>query len=149
MTTTKTIEKKKKELKTVVKKEKKESKESEDPKISKDKASVMNDVNKKLKRIKELMKMTNTPAWKAFYKRLTDSVRKNEEGLVHLEKNREIIKAQEGVKIINQIIEDVQRPINDLNSLFDNHPLFTPAQQWEASFDKKTGTVDLKEPTEK
>lgn len=94
----------------------------------------------------ELVQMTETPGWKRLYKMFFHLEAKATEVLKEAERPREMIRAQEAVKLISGkdgIFEAVRRPVRLLNCFGTDMPLFKSLVINRAIFDEVTGVVSL------
>lgn len=96
-----------------------------------------------LESVNELKEMTDTKAWQKFYANLQRAIAKAGRSVLDAEKTRDIIKFQESVKIIRQIIAKVKEPVNEMNTFCTAAPLFVQQFPVRAGFNDATGKVEL------
>lgn len=97
-------------------------------------------------RILKLMMMTETEAWQMFYRVLVAREKKAVEALRTVEKTRDILRAQELVKLLSGkdgILEEIHRPIRLFNDFPEDMPLFKSLAKYKAVFNEATGIVSL------
>lgn len=134
--------------------EKKKSRDAEakrDAKIEKDrkaleaqkKEKAFADYEARLKDVTELKDMTDTPAWQKLYAEMQVSIDRHAVDVLDAEKPRDVVKHQEGVKILRGLIFQVRGPVDALNSFVNNTPLFAPSEVARANFNEALGTVEL------
>jgi len=109
------------------------------------KKETLRDYETRLEVVLEMKQMTDTKAWKDFYSGIMN-IRRNAEILVlDEEKTRDIIKRQEEVKVVKQIIKLVQKSIENLNAYCNAMPLFRNYFHTNAIFNEALGIIEIKE----
>jgi len=96
-----------------------------------------------LHEVEELKAMTETKAWQKFYANLRRAITKAGKDILDAEKTREIIRYQESVKIIRQILVKVREPVDEMNTFCNAHPLFVAEFPVRPEWNEATGTVEL------
>lgn len=131
--------------KTKVAEAKREAKIEKDRKAleSRKKRKAFADYDARLKDVSELKDMTDTPAWQKLYAEMQASIDKHAADILDVEKPRDVVKHQEGVKVLRGLIFQIRAPVDALNSFVNNTPLFAPAEVARANFNEALGTVEL------
>ena len=101
------------------------------------------DYDERLKIVRQLKQMTDTPAWQIFYIGIQGRIKTHGLLVLDAEKTRDVIQHQEGVKILKGLIQNVRQPVEDLNGFVNNMPLFAPSEVARANFNEALGTVEL------
>ncbi len=109
-----------------------------------EKKVISKDYDDRMKDVEELQTMTKTKAWQKFHANLRRAIDKAGKSVLDAEKTRDIIKFQESVKIIRQILAKVREPVDELNSFCNAHPLFVSQFPVRAAYNNATGTVEMK-----
>lgn len=89
--------------------------------------------------------MTSTPAWKDYYNKLQQMKKEHSHLILTEEKTREMIRHQEGIKVIDEIIDILRQPVINLNDYCNNMPLFAKQFQYRANFNIALGIVEVSE----
>jgi len=90
-----------------------------------------------------LKTMTDTEAWRSFYSVLRRMETQHGRDVLNAEKAREIVRHQEGVKLIREIIKRVQQPVDNLSNFCNSAPLFASLFDVRAAWNEALGTVEL------
>ncbi len=101
------------------------------------------DYHERLAKVEQLKAMTDTPAWQALYGEIQADIAKHREDILDTEKPREMMRHQEGVKILRGLIDRIRVKVEALNTFVNNTPLFAPAEVARANFNEALGTVEL------
>lgn len=101
------------------------------------------DYHDRLKKVEDLKAMTDTPAWQALYAEIMADIEKHAKDVLDVEKPREVVRHQEGVKILRGLIHRIRIKVDGLNNFVNNTPLFAPAEVVRANFNEALGTVEL------
>lgn len=113
-----------------------------------DRSRAKADYKRLLQDVEELEVMTKTPSWAAFYGYLRERITRHGRDILHAEKTRDIIGHQEGVKILESILEHLSGPVEELRAFIKGMPLFTAEFPKTAHWDESLGVVVV-EKTEK
>lgn len=105
--------------------------------------------DKLVKSVKELQKLTKLRPFKDFYKSVIGKRETSQTEWVDEDKSREIVRHQETVRIVNSIIDDLRKPVDELNDFCNGMPLLAGLHPMRADFDEATGEVELKEEKKK
>jgi hypothetical protein len=90
-----------------------------------------------------LKKMTDTAAWRAFYSVLRRMETQHGRDVLNAEKAREIVRHQEGVKLVREIVKRVQQPVENLSNFCNSAPLFASLFDVRAAWNEAIGIVEL------
>jgi len=108
------------------------------------KKEAISDYKEKLDAVSELKKMTDTKAWQKFYAHINRSIEEHGKKVLDAEQTREIVRQQEGVKILRSLKYKVKEPVSELNNFCHNMPLFAQEFDVRASWNDAIGKVELK-----
>lgn len=106
--------------------------------------AALGDYRKRLERVKETKEMTDTAAWQAFYGRLQNRIEKHGQQVLDAEQTRDVVRHQEGVKIIRSVIEEIEQVVHDLNGYVNAQPLFAPQMKTRADWNAALGKIELR-----
>ena len=111
----------------------------------KEKKTALTDYGKKMVRVKEVQKMTETAAWKQLYKSMKSQIVRHAESLLdHTMGTKDVIYHQQGVRKLRELIDQVKAPLNALESFVNEMPLFaTDEIEHHAEWNEETGTVTI------
>jgi hypothetical protein len=115
-----------------------------DPELAAKRAKSLTDYERRLRDVEKLKEMTDTEAWQDFYRSIQQSIDAHGAAVLDAEKSREVIRHQEGVKILRGLIESVQECIAELNRFVTACPLFVQDMPLRATWNETLGTVELK-----
>ena len=104
----------------------------------------MVDYDSHLEDVTALKAMTDTAAWKRFYAGMKADIARHGEDVLDAEKPRDVVKHQEGVKLLRGLISRVQTPVDELNLYAHSMPLFSPEMKIRAQWNDALGQVELK-----
>ncbi len=115
------------------------------PEEQRRKKSAEVDYEKKLADVRDLEDMTSTDSWRRFYTELQSSMNQHRISLEDAE-GKDVIRHQEGLKILRSVIEKVKKPVDDLNSFIVNTgPLFSTNMKYRAEWNTALGKVEMRE----
>lgn len=106
--------------------------------------AALGDYNKRLELVREYKAMTDTNAWQSFYGRLLHRIEKHGEMVLEAEQTRDVVRHQEGVKIIRSVLDEVEQVVKDLNSYVNAQPLFAPQMKTRAEWNAALGKIELR-----
>jgi len=107
------------------------------------KKKARSDYDRLLADAKAAKRMTDLPAWQAFYRKLTERKAEHARQILIAEKTRDVVRHQEGSKLIGELVQDVKEPVNALNRFIRETPLFCGANCLRAVFNESLGTIRL------
>lgn len=103
----------------------------------------MSDYDDYLARVMELKSMTDTKSWQRMFGEIMSAIDRHGKSVLVAEKNRDVIRHQEGVKILRGVIAKVREPVDELNNFIHNMPLFSAQMKTRASWNEALGRVEL------
>jgi len=103
----------------------------------------MTDYDRHLQAVQAVQAMTDTPAWQDFYANAQKIKRRCTLELLTAEKTRDVVRLQETVKAVGELVGFVKGPADDLKHFVESMPLFAGSMKTRADFDAKTGRVVL------
>jgi hypothetical protein len=95
--------------------------------------------------IKDLQAMQKTAAYMRLIKRIRNKIVDSTKDLLDLEKTREIINAQESVKVLHWVLDVLKEPVMKLRGFIEANPLMAPADHIDAHWDNETEMVVIDE----
>lgn len=108
-----------------------------------EKKQAMSDYDGYLDGVKELKSMTDTKAWHRMFGEIKVAIENHGKSVLVAEKNRDVIRHQEGVKILRGVLAKVREPVDELNNFVHNMPLFSAQMKTRASWNEALGRVEL------
>lgn len=115
------------------------------PEEQRRKKSAEVDYEKKLADVRDLEEMTDTDSWRRIHTELQSSMNQHRKSLEDAE-GKDVIRHQEGLKILRAVIEKVKKPVDDLNNFVVNTgPLFSGNMKYRAEWNTALGKVELRE----
>lgn len=111
--------------------------------MGEEKAGTNEEYAKAIVRVRKLRDLTATAAWRDLYRWLVTEIDGHAAAVLEAEKTREVVRHQEGAKILRGIIEHIQSPIHELNAVIDATPLFLPKDYQAGLWDAETGDALL------
>ena len=94
--------------------------------------------------VEALSQMTDTQAWKKFWAALGAMKTTSASEVLLAEQTREIIRFQEGVKLVNVIMDRVEAPVKALTHFCNSMPLFASEFKTRAAWNAALGQVEWK-----
>jgi hypothetical protein len=110
-----------------------------------EKQKAKSDYEKMLSQVMDLKEMTQTEAWQRNYRWLKMQVKKHADDILDAEKPRDVVRHQEGVKLIKEILESVKGPVEEMNEFISKMPLFSGSFKVRAAWNDDLGIVQLTE----
>jgi len=98
--------------------------------------------DKILTRVREMQKLTTTPAWRAIYDWLRALANAHEKAILTEEKTRAIIAHQEAIKVVHKLMDRVRGVVDELNHYCASMPLFASAFRTRARWNEGLGIVE-------
>jgi len=95
--------------------------------------------------VETLKEMTETEQWIKLHKRMQQKIKIATTSLRTCEKNRDIIKLQMTCLVIQELINEIQAPVETINAFVVTTPLFASDARYTYSWDKKVGCVRRKD----
>jgi hypothetical protein len=105
----------------------------------------MSDYQKRLDAVLALKTMTDCPCWQAFHSRIQKDIAGHGMAVLDAEKPRDVVKHQEGVKILKEIISGVRAPVDALTELVNEMPLYSNGMRTRAAWNVALGRVMITE----
>lgn len=109
-----------------------------------EKKKALSDYEKHLKAVKDLKEMTDTASWREFHSRIQKQLAQHGRDVLDAEKTRDIIRHQEGVKILKEIIAEVCEPVTKLQGYVRDMPLFAKDFKDLAEWNTALGQVEMR-----
>jgi len=109
-----------------------------------DRKRVLGDYEKALAKVNALKSMTDTEAWRQYYRGILQRIDLHGRDVLDAEKPRDVIHHQEGVKILRQLIDEVRGPVEALNAYVREMPLFALEFHTAAEWNGPLGIVVMK-----
>ena len=106
--------------------------------------AALGDYHKRLEKVREFKAMTDTTAWQSYYSGLLNRIEKHGQMVLDAEQTRDVVRHQEGVKIIRSILEEVEQVVKDLNSYVNAQPLFAPLMHTRAEWNAALCKIELR-----
>ncbi len=97
----------------------------------------------RLTRVHELKAMTDTKRWQKFYAGIQKDIERHAREVLDAEKTRDVLRHQEGVKILRAILDNVSAPVGELQSYINDMPLFAQGMKTRAKWNAGVGIVEL------
>jgi hypothetical protein len=115
------------------------------PEEQKRRNAAMSEYDKKLADVRDLEAMTDTDSWRRIHTEIHAAI--TEHGVLILDaEGRDVIRHQEGVKILRNVIDKVKKPIDELNKFITGSgPLFTSEMRHRAEWNSALGKVEMRE----
>ena len=107
--------------------------------------AALTDYQKAVDDVLRVKAMTDTDAWKTFYVEIQKQIRRHSIDILDAEKPRDVVRHQEGVKILRGLIGSVREPVGKLNGYIASMPLFSAQMRTRAEWNDALGIVELTE----
>lgn len=111
---------------------------------AKKKKAAMSEHAKRMAKVKELKKMTDTKGWQELYQTMQKQIAAHAEGVLdYTLGSKDVMYHQQSVRVLRDLITRVRAPVDSLKGYESEMSLFVAASEIEesATFDDKTGAV--------
>ena len=110
------------------------------------KAEAVSGYADRLGEVRRAKVMTDTVAWAELYARIQEEIKGHAAAVLEAEKPRDVVRHQEGVKILRLLAEFPRRPVDKLADYCRSMPLFASQFPVSAGWNDAVGRIELTEP---